>query len=100
MAIATSTVSNSQLRVKKRDGSIEPFNEAKIRRAVIMAWYEVKKQAPSDKCLATVVHRVTYARTGVVGVDTIHGQIESTLSEDWPDVALAYKRYREERDTA
>ncbi len=90
--------------IKKRDGSLRPFDRDKIEKAVKGAAREVLK----DQSQATVIaRRVTervleklseHYRNKVPGVETIQDLVEDALmNEGYNHIARAYILYRQER---
>jgi ribonucleoside-diphosphate reductase alpha chain len=90
--------------VKKRDGSIVPFNEEKIRYAVERAAFEVRQDR---KAAVAVAAQVTEAvlktlaacyQGGVPSVEAIQDTIEKALMEaGYAEIARAYILYRQKR---
>lgn len=81
------------VKVIKHDGRVEDFDHSKIDKAVAKAAEEVGVEAPS-------VH-LSYGDGNkgvtIVGVDTIHDDVEKELMKLAPAVAKAYILYREKR---
>ena len=90
--------------VKKRDGSIVPFNAEKIRYAVERAAFEVRQD---KKAAVAVAAQVTQAvlktlaaryQGGVPSVEAIQDTIEKALMEaGYAEIARAYILYRQRR---
>ena len=90
--------------VKKRDGSIVPFNAEKIRYAVERAAFEVRQDR---KAAVAVAAQVTEAvlktltaryQGGVPSVEAIQDTIEKALMEaGYAEIARAYILYRQRR---
>ena len=90
--------------VKKRDGSIVPFDEAKIERAIQRAALEVLQDPRhaddiARRVTALVVDGLGRAYQGrIPGVEEIQDAIETTLMEEgYGEIAKSYILYRENR---
>lgn len=90
--------------VKKRDGSIVPFDEAKIERAIQRAALEVLQDPRhaddiARRVTALVVDGLGRAYKGrIPGVEEIQDAIETTLMEEgYGEIAKSYILYRENR---
>lgn len=86
----------------KRDGAtLQPFDEAKLRRAISKAWVEVKGSV-DERALGRVVHYVMEALTDdVVDVERVQDAVETALMRQGRfDVAKAYILYRHKRAEA
>lgn len=85
--------------VRKKDGTLEPYNEQKIidacNKAARRAMYEL-----SDKDYITIVDDVLtrieeiYDDDSDIEIYDMHNIVESVLEEDFPTVAKMYKEYR------
>lgn len=90
--------------VRKKDGTLEPYNEQKIidacNKAARRAMYEL-----SDKDYITIVDDVLtrieeiYDDDSDIEIYDMHNIVESVLEEDFPTVAKMYKEYRNYKKT-
>jgi ribonucleoside-diphosphate reductase alpha chain len=90
--------------IKKRDGSIVPFDRRKIERAIERAAFEVLQDEPRSKRIGSaatdgVVQKVQSAfKNRIPTVEAIQDIVESTLMEEgYSHIAKAYILYRERR---
>lgn len=88
--------------IRKRDGATsQVFDAAKLRRAVSLAWSEVKG-TPDERVLTKVVNTVIDAiGTGTVDVELVQDAVETALMRQGQfAVAKAYILYRHQRSEA
>jgi ribonucleoside-diphosphate reductase alpha chain len=90
--------------IKKRDGSIVPFDRRKIERAIERAAFEVLQDEPRSIRIGSaatdgVVQKVQSAfKNRIPTVEAIQDIVESTLMEEgYSHIAKAYILYRERR---
>jgi ribonucleoside-diphosphate reductase alpha chain len=90
--------------VRKRDGSIVPFNKEKIRHAIERAAFEVLQDKTRSAAIAASVTegvvQVLAARTRErsPSVETIQDMIEKALmDEEYTEISKAYILYRQKR---
>jgi ribonucleoside-diphosphate reductase alpha chain len=91
-------------KIKKRDGSIVPFERQKIRYAIERAAFEVLQDASesarvSEGVTDAVLQNLASSINGKIpNVESIQDVIEKTLmAEDYGDIAKAYILYRDRR---
>jgi ribonucleoside-diphosphate reductase alpha chain len=91
-------------RIRKRDGSIAPFDRCKIERAIQRAAYAVLQQEPksikiASSVTAAVVQKLADAfKNRVPTVEDIQDIVETALMEEgYSHIAKAYILYREKR---
>lgn len=103
----TTTTPSQELRIQKRDGSYEPFNPAKIKRAVVLSYWDVLKKAPNEADLDLLVKEVEMQARGLVyetghpvTISQVHAFVEATLAMFEPIVAKGYMDFRDKRDAA
>lgn len=88
-------------RVRRRDGALVPFDNARIRAAVAAAARETGHTDPAlpDRVADAVVDHLLRAGAGpVVDVETVQNAVETQLSAaGYEDVARAYIIYRQRR---
>jgi ribonucleoside-diphosphate reductase alpha chain len=91
-------------RIKKRDGSVVPFDRGKIERAIQRAAFEVVQEEPrSIKIGSSVTDLViqklaSFFKNKIPSVEAIQDIVEATLMEEgYSHVAKAYILYREKR---
>ncbi len=88
--------------VRKRDGRIVPFDEARINEAVLKAMGAVGEGSPADaeKVAGKVVAELLkkYPSNYIIGIEEIQDMVESSLiALDYAKAAKAYILYRKER---
>ena len=96
----------NELRIEKRDGRLEEFDQEKINHAIRMAWTEVNGDLDAESTKAinditdTVASRVKSRYTDIVRISEIQNVVEHALIDEahWYDVARAYVDYRLEHD--
>lgn len=82
--------------IRKRDGKIVDFDERKIANAILAAMKEVGKGTHKDAL--TISRKVTKCITeDIADVEHIQDIVETTLMPNFPEVAKAYIKYRQER---
>ena len=88
------------MRIRKRDGSIQPFNADKIKRAMLMAFNAVQPQDIPDvngMCADVCSSLEVFAPSNTVTIEQVQDQIERTLiAFNAASVAKAFILYREE----
>jgi ribonucleoside-diphosphate reductase alpha chain len=91
-------------RVKKRDGSVVPFNDAKIESALRRAAFDVLHDDRRARAIAqrvkdlVVDHLARAYRRATPGVEEVQDAIEAALmAEGHGDIARSYILYRENR---
>lgn len=91
-------------RIKKRDGSVVPFDRGKIETAIRKAAYEILRDEPkSIRVGSSVTERVVRKAASVFKnkiptVEAIQDLVEATLMEEgYSHIAKAYILYREKR---
>ena len=97
--IQTPPPSGSLKSIRKRDGqTIQPFEEAKLRRAIQRAWEEAKG-TPDTKAFNKVIHTVMDALgDDLVDVERVQDAVETSLMRQGQfEVAKAYILYRHKR---
>jgi ribonucleoside-diphosphate reductase alpha chain len=91
-------------KVKKRDGSVVPFDRGKIRYAIERAAFEVLQDShesvrvSGDVTDAVLTNLASSFKGKVPNVESIQDVIEKTLmAKDYGDIAKAYILYRDKR---
>lgn len=83
--------------VVKKDGTKEPFNVQKVITAVQKSAYRALTkftEAEKKEICRVVVERIDSMDTGEVPIAVMHNTVEATLERIRPEVAKAYKDYR------
>lgn len=91
------------IEVKKRDGSIVPFDNSKIRHAIIRAMMDVDGTLYETDTATDIADEIEYMlKDGdLVPVEWLQDEVEKYLMRsERPDVARAYIRYRYKREIA
>jgi ribonucleoside-triphosphate reductase len=95
------------IRIQKRDGSFEEFNAAKIKRAVVLAHFDVLHKTPTttdlEKIISAVKDSVSWADEPILAVGEVHRLVEAALAalgEEGERVSVGYREFRERRDHA
>jgi len=96
------TIMRSTQHTRKRDGhTLQPFDVAKLRRAISMAWVECKgivDERALNKVVTTVLDALTEE---TVGVERVQDAVETALMRQGQfEVAKAYILYRHQRAEA
>ncbi len=90
--------------IRKRDGSIVPYDRARIIRAVSNAMNAVGCKGEADeiaKYVEILLHRWFFRKGSIPHVEEIQDIVERTLMEKgYPEVAKAYILYRQKRKEA
>lgn len=86
------------VQIRKRNGNLEPFNQSKIKNAVLKAFKSCGWE--EEKCLDTVNAITKEVQIwDEISIEDIQDQVEELLMAwDYPTVAKAYILYREERN--
>lgn len=94
------TLEATKMRIKKRDGSLQPFTQNKIKRAVLMAFQNsapTQNIPPVEELVQDVINDL-HAEDGIIDIETVQDAVERHLiRHNWPDVAKHYILYRDER---
>ena len=85
------------MKVIKRDGRIEEFDEGKIASAIERACKDIGCDSKAPVYYVTGVISLDTAGRDSIQVDEIHDMVERALMERYPDVAKAYIIYRQHR---
>jgi len=81
--------------VRKRDGTIQKWNNEKIKKAIQKAFSDTEYEVPE---LETIVAKIqNLLKDDLVNVESVQDTIEMILMEVNPQVARMYIRYRTER---
>ena len=90
----------TELKVRKRNGNLEPFNGEKIENAVIKAFDATKNRHPDtymfNKLMLNITSRLVFVKD-IVEIEHIQDVVEAVLAESgYFDVAKAYILYRQQ----
>lgn len=93
------------LRIQKRDGSIQQYNQRNIHRALLLAFCEYGDVSlPAITQLTLKVEqelsKLQTENCGIVTIERVQQIVESVLQKQHPAVAELYTRYRKRRDEA
>lgn len=94
-----------KLRIKKRDGSLQKFDNRKIQRALLMAYHEVEESTGNVGALVGMISAKISSVglddvAGIVDIELVQDIIETILMEHCPIVAKEYITYRQQRQDA
>ncbi len=85
------------MRIKKRDGTFQAFDDKKVQRAMLAAFHEVMPDSIPN--VGPLVGEVFKRISGdLPEVETVQDIVEKVLMEKYPDVAKAYILYRAKRN--
>jgi len=93
-------IEDTKMRVRKRDGTIEQWNDRKIIKAMLGAFQEVVPDSIPDveDLLVKIVNYFDHnPDNAIITIEEIQDKVEEILMKSYSDVAKAYILYRHER---
>jgi len=90
------------IRVRKRDGNLQSFDAKKIKKALFLAYNEIRPDdLPSfDSIVSKIIKKIKALKLEIVDIESIQDIVEEYLMTADPPVAQHYITYRRERAEA